>query len=384
MAATRVGGRWGESGPVGFAAGDGCLHCVVDVEDGALGAVVAVVGFVLAVDSGEGVQDVGDGVEGGGEVALEVGELLGRLVAGAGIGLAGRAPVAVCLRRQVQVEEGGVQFAAEDEAALLVPLEGWTVPAAIVGEVTKILSRVEEFEHPWHQECEVGIGEGNGGEDRGLLHCEVLEVDSAEFLASDEVEDKRVERAQQDGRQSGGGVGVHKKKLVSDCGERENVCERRTFLHAPGDVAPAHQPAGRGAGKQFLRKRERFVLGPQRWDGIQEFAVRLEGNERLQQGVGIGGIPGGARARAGLDLVERFSGKIVRTERLDTWRAVSAQAHLGRREGPGDRVSLGELDPGREDFVDCGICGACGYLAQPVDEQEVQDREDSQVRIAVA
>ena len=46
-------------------------------------------------------------------------------------------------------------------------------------------------------------------------------------------------------------------------------------------------------------------------------------------------------------------------------------------------MSLDELDPGREDFVDCGICGAFGFLAQPVDEQEVTDREDDQVRIAV-
>ena len=62
MAATRVGGGWGERGPVGFAGGDGCLHCVVDVEDGALGAVLAVSLLVLAAEDGEGVQDVGDGV----------------------------------------------------------------------------------------------------------------------------------------------------------------------------------------------------------------------------------------------------------------------------------------------------------------------------------
>ena len=89
MATTRVGGRWGESGPVGFAGGDGCLHCVVGIEDGALGAVFAVVGFVLAADAGEGVQDVGDGVARGGEVAFEVREVLGCLVAGAAIGAAG-------------------------------------------------------------------------------------------------------------------------------------------------------------------------------------------------------------------------------------------------------------------------------------------------------
>ena len=99
--------------------------------------------------------------------------------------------------------------------------------------------------------------------------------------------------------------------------------------------------------------------------------------------MGIDGIPGGARARAGLDLVERFSGEIVRAERLDTWRVVSAQAHLARREGPGDGVLLDERDPGRENFVDCGMCGPCGFFAQPVDEQEVTNREDNQIRVVV-
>ena len=65
VAAARVGGGWGERGPVGFVGGEGCLHCVVDVEDGALGAVVAVSLLVLAADDGEGVQDVGDGVRAG-------------------------------------------------------------------------------------------------------------------------------------------------------------------------------------------------------------------------------------------------------------------------------------------------------------------------------
>ena len=69
----------------------------------------------------------------------EVRELLGGFVVGAAVGAAGWAPVAVRLRRQVQVEEGGVQLAAEEEAALVVPAEGRAIPAAIAGEVTKVL-----------------------------------------------------------------------------------------------------------------------------------------------------------------------------------------------------------------------------------------------------
>ena len=363
MAATWVGGRWGESGPVGFAGGDGCLNRVVGLEDGVLGAVFAVPPLVPAADAGESVQDVGDGVARGGEVALEVRELLGRLVVGAAIGSAGRAPVAVRFRRQVQVEEGGVQLAAEEEAAVLVPEERWAVPGAVAGEFTKVLSRVEEFEYVWHQECEVGIGEGNGGEDRGQLHCEVLEVDSAEFLASDEVEDKRVERAQQDGRQPGGGVGVHEQKLVSDCGERENVCERRTFLHAPGDVAPAHQPAGRGGDQKLLGEGQHLLGGSQWRDGIQEFGVLLEGGERLLQGMGIYGIPGCARTRAGLDLVDWFGGAIARTERFNARRTVSAGANLGRCEGAGGGVLFDEFDPGWKDPWGRRICRTVGMPA---------------------
>ena len=124
MAAARVGGRWGKSGPVGFAGGDGCLHCVVDVEDGVLGPVVAVSLLVFAVDDGEGVQDVDDGSARAGEAVLEFRELLGRFFVGAAVGAAGRAPVAIFFGLKVEVEEGGVQLAAEEEAALLVPSKG--------------------------------------------------------------------------------------------------------------------------------------------------------------------------------------------------------------------------------------------------------------------
>ena len=196
MAATRVGGRWGEPGPVGFVGGEGCLHRVVDVEDGVLGPVVAVSLLVLAADDGEGVQDVGDGVARGWEAVLELRELLGRFVAGAAVGAACRAPVAVCLRWQVQVEEGGVQFAAEEEAAPVVPAEGRAFPAAIGGEVTKTLSRVEKLKHARSHEFELGIGEGSGRGHCNLLHREVLQAGSTDLFACGEIEYERVEGAQ--------------------------------------------------------------------------------------------------------------------------------------------------------------------------------------------
>lgn len=219
------------------------LDLVVDFKDDPLRAVLAVLRFVFSADAGEGVQDACDGVARGGAVALKVRELLGCLVAGAAIGPAGRAPVAVRVRRQVQAEEGGVQLAAQEEAALLVPAERRTVPAAVAGEVTKILSRVKEFEHPRHHECEIGFGIGGGWEHRGLLHREIRQAGSADLLTRDEIEDERVEGAQQNGCQSGGGAGKHEQKFVPDRCQRDDVCDRRPLLHAPSDVAPAHQPA---------------------------------------------------------------------------------------------------------------------------------------------
>ena len=84
-----IGGRWIKSRLIRLAGSCGFGHCVVDFEDGALGAVVAVGGDVFAFDDGEGVEDVGGVVAGD----------------------------------AVEVEEGGVEFAAEQEPPRLVPAE---------------------------------------------------------------------------------------------------------------------------------------------------------------------------------------------------------------------------------------------------------------------
>ena len=61
----------GQAGLVGDAGAGGFGHGVVDFEDDALGAVLAVpLGFILALHDGEGVHDVGHGVAGSGELAL--------------------------------------------------------------------------------------------------------------------------------------------------------------------------------------------------------------------------------------------------------------------------------------------------------------------------
>ena len=108
MAAPRISrGRieaCGVGGAGALAVGEG----VVDFEDGAFGAVVAIeFGLVFALYDWEGVQDVGHGGAGHGERLGQGGGLLTPL----------------CLRAEVEVEEGGVLFAAEQEAALPVPTE---------------------------------------------------------------------------------------------------------------------------------------------------------------------------------------------------------------------------------------------------------------------
>ena len=118
---------------------------------------VAVYFLVLAVDDGEGVHDVGHGVAGGREVALEFGEFLRGLVAHGAFGDAGGFPLAVGGGRQVEVEEGGVQLAAEQEAALLVPAERRAGPAAVLRERLQVPRRVGQFQHAGQEPVAEGL-----------------------------------------------------------------------------------------------------------------------------------------------------------------------------------------------------------------------------------
>ena len=101
---------------VWLAGADGVSHGVVDIEDRVLGAIVAVLLLVLALDDRECVHNVGHGVAWGWEADLEPRQGFRCLPFRA-------SPVTVGLGRQVEMEEGGVQLAAEQKAALLVPKE---------------------------------------------------------------------------------------------------------------------------------------------------------------------------------------------------------------------------------------------------------------------
>ena len=69
-----------QPGRIRLAGRHGLLHRVVHFQDGVLGAIAAVGGFVLAFDDGESIHDVGHGITGRGEGVGEGGGLLAPLV----------------------------------------------------------------------------------------------------------------------------------------------------------------------------------------------------------------------------------------------------------------------------------------------------------------
>lgn len=148
MAARRVGGGRVEEGLVSRAARHGLGEGVVDLEDGFFGAVGAVFGFVFAFDDGEGVHDVGHGMagrgEGGEKRGLEIGDW--RLGGRSGeVAAAALAPFV--LAAEVEVEEGGVQLAAQQEAPILVPPERRAGPSAVFCKSLQIPSCEGKFQN---------------------------------------------------------------------------------------------------------------------------------------------------------------------------------------------------------------------------------------------
>lgn len=89
MTAAWLSRRWVQDGLVWLPAGLGLGHGVVDCQDDSLGAVLPPALLVLAFNNGEGLQDVG-----------------------------GVLPIDA-----VKVKIQGVQFTADEEAALFVPAE---------------------------------------------------------------------------------------------------------------------------------------------------------------------------------------------------------------------------------------------------------------------
>ena len=128
-------------------------HLVVHGEDGVFGAVGAVSSLVLAFDDGEGVHDV-----------VDVG--------------------AVDL---IEVEVERVEFAAHEEAALVVPDEGRTVIADILREGLQIPCGVGEFQHTRGNKIEQGLNIGMRRDYRELFDNEEIEIRTSQFLPNNEI-----------------------------------------------------------------------------------------------------------------------------------------------------------------------------------------------------
>ena len=181
---------WIEQGLVCDTACDGLGQRVVDFEDGVLGAVGAVFGEVLALDDGESVHDVGHGMAGRGEGA------------GEGFGLL----LPFGFGAEVQVEEGGVQLAAQQETPILVPPERRAGPTAVLREGLKVPGGVGEFENAGEepvQECfrlsspKAITHAYLGREDWKLFEVEIIKMQSLHLISKYELNDSRIEESSQ-------------------------------------------------------------------------------------------------------------------------------------------------------------------------------------------
>ena len=112
MGNTRIGRRWVEACVIGLASCDGPLHISIDVQDHPLSTVLAELGFIPTPDDGEGLHDIID----------------------------------VIMSNAVEVEVGGVEFTAQQEAPFFIPTKGRAIVAAVFGKGFQIPGGVSEFE----------------------------------------------------------------------------------------------------------------------------------------------------------------------------------------------------------------------------------------------
>ena len=177
---------------------DGVRDFVVDFKDDPLGAILAVVLLVLAADDGEGVHDVGDSVARRVEAEPKVRELFAGFVAGTTVRTARRAPASVLFGQQIQMEEGGVQLTAEQEAAVVVPGKRWIIAATIGCEGLKFPCGVDQLENALEQPFlnrlpstpRHGSTEHLRRQNRNLLRDEEIEVGAAHLESGGEVADE--------------------------------------------------------------------------------------------------------------------------------------------------------------------------------------------------
>ena len=144
MTAATIGGRRVQPGRIGLTA----HHGVVDFENGVLGAIAAMRGFILAFDDGEGVHDVGH----------------------------------VVAVNAVEMEKSGVEFATQQKAPGFIPAEGRAIESAVLRERFQVPGGVSQFENTGQYPVaegfamarpRAGLGVGGGGKDRELFNNEI-------------------------------------------------------------------------------------------------------------------------------------------------------------------------------------------------------------------
>ena len=104
----------------------------------------------------------------------------------------------------VEVEEQGIEFGAEVETAILVPLKGWAFIAEIAGKGSHVVGGVGEFEDSVADDFGGGFGAEAGGlivvgqDDRELFDDVPIEMLTLNFLAGDIIEGDRVKVCQKE------------------------------------------------------------------------------------------------------------------------------------------------------------------------------------------
>ena len=241
---------WIEGGPVAPSGGYGYLNRIVDVKDNALGAVLAESLLVLAADNGKGVHDVGDGVARGGEKAFEFRKLRGSFVVRASFGATGGPPAVTFVGGKVQVEEGSVELATEEEAAIFVPTEGWTVVAAVVREGFEVPCGAGEFEDPIRHPGADRSGSIPGTcfvehlrqQRRTLIHQVEIQVDAAYLLPDSVVEYEGTQIRIQDSEVRGVLGAEQHGHTIPHTRPREYHGVHRPFVRKAGHIREPEQP----------------------------------------------------------------------------------------------------------------------------------------------
>ena len=246
----RVGRRKIDRSAVDFSGGYEYLNRIVDVKDDVPGAVLAESLLILSADDGEGVHDVGDGVSRGAKVALELREFPWCFIAGASFGATGGPPAATFVGGQVQVEEGSVELATEEEAAVFVPMEGWAVVAAVVRERLEIPCSAGEFEdairHPGADRSGSIPGtcfaEHLRQQRRTLIHQVEIQVDAAYLLPDSVVEYEGTQIRIQDSEVRGVLGAEQHGHTIPHTRPREYHGVHRPFVRGAGHIREPEQP----------------------------------------------------------------------------------------------------------------------------------------------